>query len=189
MTASITEILNSLRQGVDGAADELVKHFLPMLRRHLAEFAKQLRISDEDDIAISAFYELCTAIEKSRLEDISDRTQLWQMLSIIAIRKANDFRKFEKAEKRGGKAQVLSLENMRHQVASLDQRPELQLELLEQCESFMKGLESSELRQVAEYKLSGYTNAEISEELGVAIRTVQLMVARIKERMLESIEK
>ena len=180
MTGSITEILNSMREGVDGAATELFNHFLPMLRKRMADFARDLRVADEDDIAVNAFYELCKAIEKSRFEDISDRTQLWQVLSMIAIRKANDFRKHESAEKRGGKLKLHSLDELKVQVAKIDARPELQLEMLEQCELILKSLGDDDLRAVAKLKIRGMTNLEISRELGVAIRTVQLMVARIK---------
>lgn len=180
MSGSVTEILNSLRQGVDGAATELVTHFLPMLRKRMEEFAKDLRVSDADDIAVNAFYELCKAIENSRFEDVSDRTQLWQVLSMIAIRKANDFRKHEAAEKRGGKLQLHSLDSLKYQVAAIDERPDLQLEMLEQCESLLQSLDDEDLRAVAELKIKGMANAEISRELGIAVRTVQLMVARIK---------
>jgi len=180
MTGSVTEILNSMRQGVDGAATELVQHFLPMLRKRMAEFAKDLRVVDEDDIAVNAFYELCKAIEDSRFEDISDRTQLWQVLSMIAIRKANDFRKHESAERRGGKLKLHSLDELKIQVAKIDERPELQLEMLEQCEQILNSLKDEKLKAVAKLKMRGMANVEVSRELGIAIRTVQLMVNRIK---------
>ena len=85
MTASITQLLNLLRQGEEQAATELVERYLPRLRIRLARVASQLKISDEDDIAISAFYELCIALKNSRFEDISDRTQLWQVLSMLSL--------------------------------------------------------------------------------------------------------
>lgn len=185
MTGSVTELLEHLRDGDDGAVNGLIEYFLPLLRRRLASVASRLRISDEDDIAIAAFYELCRAIEKSRFEDVSDRTQLWQVLSMIAIRKANDFKKFENARRRGGLAPTLSLDSMEYQIADFSSRPDLQLELFEHCDRFFKQLDDAELQKVTQLKMSGYTNSEISDELGVAIRTVQLMVARIKERMLE----
>ena len=186
MTGSVTELLGHLRHGDQGAVNGLIDYFLPLLRRRLADVASRLRISDEDDIAISAFYELCRSIESSRFEDVSDRTQLWQVLCMIAIRKANDFRKFENADKRGGANPALSLDGMEFQIADLSSRPDLQLELFEHCDRFFKQLDDEDLQKVTQLKMSGYTNAEISEELGVAIRTVQLMVARIKERLLDS---
>lgn len=188
MTGSVTELLDHLREGDSGAVSGLIDYFLPSLRRRLSDVASNLRISDEDDIAISAFYELCRAVEKSRFEDVSDRTQLWQVLSMIAVRKANDFQKFENAGKRGGRRGALSLDHLEHQVVDLGASPEFQLELFEHCDRFFKQLDDPDLQKVAELKMSGYTNAEISNELGVAIRTVQLMVARIKERMLESFQ-
>jgi len=184
VTKSITRLLDQLRRGEEEAANELVKRYLPRLRARLGRVADQLKLADEDDIAISAFYELCKAIEKSRFEDISDRTQLWQVLSMIAMRKANDFRKFETAEKRGGKKHPISIESFKHQVASIDESPSLQIEMLEQCEYFLKQLKDEDLRTVAELKISGATNAEVSKKLGIAMRTVQVMVAKVKEKML-----
>lgn len=52
--------------------------------------------------------------------------------------------------------------------------------MLEQCESLLQSLDDEDLRAVAELKIKGMANAEISRELGIAVRTVQLMVARIK---------
>ena len=187
VTQSITRLLDQLRLGEESAAHELVKRYLPRLRARLGQVAAQLKLADEDDIAISAFYELCKSLEKSRFEDISDRTELWQVLSMIAMRKANDFRKFENAQKRGGKNRPLSLENFKHQIASFDESPGLQLEMFEHCEHFLKQLKDKDLRAVAELKISGHTNSEVSKELGIAIRTVQAMVAKTKELMLASL--
>lgn len=188
VTASITQLLNLLRQGEEKAANELVNRFLPRLRKRLSRVASQLQMSDEDDIAISAFYELCIALENSRFEDISDRTELWQVLSMIAMRKANDFRKIENAEKRGGRQKPLSIESFKHQVASFDDNPELQVEMLEMCEHFLNRLKEEDLRSVALLKMNGYTNADVSQKLGIATRTVQVMVAKLKKTMLAILE-
>lgn len=182
MTASVTSLLKSMRSGENAteAANDLVKYFLPMLRSRLACSAKSLRISDEDDIALEAFYEFCVAIEKNHFEDIADRTQLWHVLSMIAVRKANDHRKREQAHKRGGTSQVLPLNSFREQLASLDANPELHMDLLEQCDLLLRQLNSTELRNVAELKLHGYTNSEIANKLKVSRRTIQYMMAKIK---------
>ena len=184
MTASITQLLNLLRQGEEQAATELVERYLPRLRIRLARVASQLKISDEDDIAISAFYELCIALKNSRFEDISDRTQLWQVLSMIAMRKANDFRKIENAQKRGGRQKPLSIESFKYQIASFDENPELQVELLELCEYFLNRVKEEDLRSVAVLKMNGHTNADISQKLGIATRTVQVMVDKLIKTML-----
>jgi len=183
---SVTQSLASLRKGSDAAAAELFKHFLPILRRRFIGAAKSLRIHDEDDIATSAFYELCVAIEKSRFADIADRTELWQVLSMIAIRKANDFRKNESALRRGSRHQTLSLSTISEQVAIVDERPDLQLEMFEQCERVVQQLPKKILRQVAGLKIKGYSNAEIGRELGLTNRSIQLMVVKIKEAIAES---
>jgi DNA-binding NarL/FixJ family response regulator len=178
---SVTQSLLSLRSGSQAAATSLVEHFLPILRRRLSAVAKTLRIHDEDDIAISAFYEFCKAVENSRFEDVADRTQLWQVLSMIAIRKANDFHKIETAAKRGANSNILSLENIEQHLAAVDQWPGLQLEMFELCDKVLRSIKDERLRNVADLKMRGYTNSEIAQQVGVTIRTVQLMVAKIKE--------
>jgi len=178
---SVTQSFFSLRNGVEGAASQLVQHFLPILRKRIAYTSRSLRIHDEDDIAISAFYELCKAVEQSKFEDISDRTQLWQVLSMIAVRKANDFRKLENAEKRGANLCIRSLEDIKSQVAVFETRPDVQLEVFEQCEAMLRNLKNPKLKKVAKMKMRGLTNAEISTTLGITTRSTQLMVVKIKE--------
>jgi len=150
---SVTQSFFSLRNGVEGAASQLVQHFLPILRKRIAYTSRSLRIHDEDDIAISAFYELCKAVEQSN----------------------------ENAEKRGANLCIRSLEDIKSQVAVFETRPDVQLEVFEQCEAMLRNLKNPKLKKVAKMKMRGLTNAEISTTLGITTRSTQLMVVKIKE--------
>ena len=183
MTASVTALLYSMRDGEEEATRDLLNHFLPRLRVKLANSARQLRLADEDDIAFEAFFDLCIAVQNSRFKDIKDRTQLWQILSMIAVRKANDFKKREFAQRRGGCDTVVSLSHASAEVAGWEQRTEMNVQLLEQCEIFLKGLDDSTLRRTAKLKFHGLTNQEIANKLGVSRRSVQYMMVKIKQAM------
>ena len=50
----------------------------------------------------------------------------------------------------------------------------------EECQRLMDCLDDDELRRVAQAKLECYTNEEIAEQLGCAIRTVKRRLSRIR---------
>jgi DNA-directed RNA polymerase specialized sigma24 family protein len=51
--------------------------------------------------------------------------------------------------------------------------PDHLIALSDQCRRLLESLPDDTLRQVARWKLEGYTNGEIAEQLGVAKRTVE----------------
>ena len=187
MTGSVTELFYLMREGIEGAAIDLVQRYLPKLRARFQSFSSRLRIHDADDVAIDAFYEFCKAVENSRLDDVSDRTQLWQVLSIIAARKANDYWKTESAIKRGGNVQVISLQACQLDVEAMDQTPDLHLDVLEQIDSFLRSISNPKIRRVAELKLKGYTNQEIADQMKVTRRTVQNLISRLKSKLGDAV--
>lgn len=183
MTGSVTELYYLMRDGVESATIDLVRRYLPKLQAKFRNMNQRMRIHDADDVAINAFYEFCRAVETSRVEDISDRTQLWQVLSIIAARKANDYWKNETAAKRGGNVRTVSLQACQIDVESMDQTPDLHLDILDQIDSFLGKIGNEKIRTVAELKLMGHTNTEIAEILGVTRRTVQNLIQRLKSKL------
>lgn len=188
MTGSVTELFYLMRSGVESAAIDLVKRYLPKLRSRFGSLTRKLRLHDVEDVAINAFYEFCRAVENSRLDEISDRTQLWQVLSIIAARKANDYWKAENAQKRGGQVQTISLQASQIDVEALDQTPGLHIDVLQQIDDFLDTIANTDIRKVAELKLSGLTNLEIAQQMGVTRRTVQNLIRRLKAKLGEAVQ-
>ena len=58
--------------------------------------------------------------------------------------------------------------------------PEVAADLAETCQSMMDQLSDEMLQRVAQLKLEGYSNREISEQLGCVERTVERKLERIR---------
>src|SRR5215472_10751548 len=92
MASSDTSNLRRLRQGEDVAAAALWQRYF----HRLAGLARQIlrdvprRVTDEEDIALSAFDSFCRGVEHGRYPDLTDHDSLWRLLVVITRRKAFD---------------------------------------------------------------------------------------------------
>jgi DNA-directed RNA polymerase specialized sigma24 family protein len=120
-----------------------------------------------------------------------DRDDLWQLLVVIAGRKASNLAKHERRERRGGgkvrHASTLpdaDVSEKGHRFADLigrDPEPALAAQVVEEYERLLDGLGDDVPRSVAVWKLEGYTNAEIAAKLGRAPPTVERKPRLIRE--------
>src|SRR6516225_1437874 len=94
---SVTLWIAQLKAGAGGAAQRLWDKYLGPLagraRRRLAGVPR--RAADEQDVALSAFDSFCRAAQQGRFARLNDRDDLWQLLAVIADRKAWDLAKHE----------------------------------------------------------------------------------------------
>src|SRR6516164_3401460 len=101
---SVTCWIDGLRQGDQAAAQQLWEGYFSRLvraaRRKLR--GNRPRSADEEDIALSAFKSFCQGAEQGRFPKLADRHDLWQILVMIAARKAANLLRHERAAKRGG---------------------------------------------------------------------------------------
>src|SRR5262245_33041227 len=63
--------------------------------------ARSRAAKDEEDVAASAFDSFFRAVENGRFPNLEDRDDLWQILVLLARRKAIHARRHETAQKRG----------------------------------------------------------------------------------------
>jgi len=64
----------------------------------------------------------------------------------------------------------------------LEPTPDFVAQMAEQYEGLLGSLGDDTLRQIATWKLEGYTNAEIAGKLGCVTRTVERKLEMIRER-------
>lgn len=64
----------------------------------------------------------------------------------------------------------------------------LEAEFVTAKEDFLARLPRGEYRQVVEYLLMGFNRQEITDKLGVSLRTVDRMLAAIRRALIESLE-
>ena len=191
---SITHWLGDLKGGDPAAAQPLWERYFGKLvvlartklqrqRHHRAE-------ADEEDAALSAFNSFCRRAEQGRFPDLKDRDGLWALLVVLTARKAADLVKHQHRQKRGG-GDVHGDSALRpaggesgpggfDSLEGDDPTPEEAAILAEEVEGLLGRLRDPALRQVAVWKLEGYTNAEIAERQGCSLPTVERRLAIIR---------
>src|SRR5437773_1049298 len=103
-TGSVSQWIARLKTGEEAAAQHLWEGYFRRLvdraRRKLA--GTPLRSADEEDVALSAFDSFCRGAAQGNFPRLDDRDDLWQLLVLIADRKAVDLVHHERRPRRGG---------------------------------------------------------------------------------------
>jgi DNA-directed RNA polymerase specialized sigma24 family protein len=142
------------------------------------------RMSDEEDVALSAFDSLCRGAEQGRFARLDDRDDLWQLLMMITVRKAIDLAQHERrAARGGGRVQTLSdlAADGSLDVLGSEPTPELAAMVADECRHLLGKLENDQLRSVAMLKMEGFTNEEIAVRLGCVVSTVDRRLRTIRQ--------
>jgi DNA-directed RNA polymerase specialized sigma24 family protein len=190
---SITVWLNQLKGGDPAAVGPLwATYFARLIAVARARLRAAPRgIADEEDVALSAFDSFCRRAERGQFPNLDDRDDLWQVLLTIAERKAARLVRDEARQKRGGgrvvPASVLdaaggSGADVLGTAVGAEPAPEFAAQVAEECERLLSALEDRELRNLAVWKMEGYTNAELAARIGRAEVTVERKLARIRRK-------
>ncbi len=190
---SITVWLNQLKSGDPAAVGPLWATYFTRLT---AAARARLRAAprgraDEEDVALSAFDSFCRRAERGQFPDLDDRDDLWRVLLTIADRKAAQLARDETRLKRGGgrvvAASALDVGNsgadVLGAVAGTEPSPEFAAEVSEEVGRLLALLsDEGRLREVAIWKLEGYTNAEIATKLDRSEVTVERKLNLIRKK-------
>src|SRR5258708_5465897 len=100
---SVTRWLDRLKAGDPVAAQSLWERYF---RRLVGLARKRLRndrprVADEEDVALSAFDNLCRGAKQGRFPRLDDRDDLWRVLVALTVRKASKVVRDEGRQKRG----------------------------------------------------------------------------------------
>ena len=158
------------------------RRLVGVARKKLGDLPR--RATDEEDIALSAFDSLVRGAEQGRFPRLEDRDDLWQLLVVIASRKAIDLAVHEGRDKRDWHRAGADAEANGTLVRDLVGRepdPAFAAELAETCRCLLERLPDDELRQIALSKMEGYTNEEVGVRLGVSLATVERRLALIRK--------
>src|SRR5438477_6801392 len=105
-TGSVSHWISLLKAGDPVAAQRLWEFYFERLvhlaRKKLAGAPR--RAADEEDVALSAFDSFCRAAQQGKFPRLDDRQDLWQLLVLIATRKAVNLRQHDGRRKRGAGA-------------------------------------------------------------------------------------
>jgi RNA polymerase sigma factor (sigma-70 family) len=183
--SSISEWIESLRHGEPASARRLWEryydHLVHLARDHLRGLPRRAA-ADEEDVALSAFAAFCEGLTHGRFPDLHDRHGLWGLLLTLTERRAADLVRREQAARRavGRLAEGVQADDLPDEAPT----PAFAAEVADEVEQRLKILDadvSGKLRQVAIWKMEGYTNAEIAQQLGCASRTVERKLSIIRE--------
>jgi DNA-directed RNA polymerase specialized sigma24 family protein len=190
---SVTQWLGQLEAGDAAAAQKLWERYFQRLvelgRKKLKSAPR--RAADEEDVGVSAFENFFRGVAEGRFPRLDDRDDLWHVLVTLATRKASNLLKHERAQKRGGGV-VLDEAALRHpqapsgaegglaDVFGSEPTPEFAASVAEEYEGLLTRLPDDGLRDIAQWKLEGYTNQEIADKLSCAERTVERKLTVIR---------
>jgi RNA polymerase sigma factor (sigma-70 family) len=181
-TESVTLWLKQLKDGDRDSVRSLLERYLHRLvgLARVRLRGRQGLDGYEEDIALSAFKSLCLGVEKGRFPDLEDRDDLWRLLAVITIRKAIDVQR-RKSTDRGYPSDDLE------QFFSRDPSPEEAAEMVERVQQLLDELGADDLRQIAVWKVAGWSNDEIAVKLGCVVRSVERKLHRIRLRWREEL--
>ncbi len=190
----ITVWIDGLKAGDEQAIAGLWSRYFDRLvrlaRRRLGDTPR--RVADEEDVAVSVFRCLCAGAENGRLAEIDDRDDLWRVLVTMTLRKTIDQQRYLAGKKRGGGKvrgeSVFARPGQQTRFPGLEQfgdgtpTPQMLAIIEEEGRHLLELLDDEALRQVALWKLEGFTNDEIAEKLQLTTRSVERKLHRIREK-------
>ncbi len=187
---SVTHWVQQLQAGDPDAAQPLWERYF---RRMVGLARKKLQgrphgAASEEDAALSAFKSFCLGAARGKFPDLRDRDNLWPLLILITARKASDLIQAARRLKRGGgREQGESALRGPHGLLGLDQiigpdpSPAFAAQLADEYQRRLELLPSNELRQIAQWKMEGWTNEEIAAKLDCVVRTVGRKLGLIRK--------
>jgi RNA polymerase sigma factor (sigma-70 family) len=185
---TFTRLMARLRTGEDTAAREVFERFAGRLvAMARGRFNRLLaRKVDPEDVVQSAFKSFFVRHRAGRL-DIDGWDGLWNLLTLITLRKCADRAEYFLADRRDAAREASGPDDGNALGAwpvALDRqpRPEEAVILAEIVEHLFRDVSAHE-RPVLELSLQGFTAPEISDRLGRAERSVRRLREQIRKRL------
>jgi RNA polymerase sigma factor (sigma-70 family) len=175
-THSVTRLIRAVEHGRVSAVGPLLAVYfdrLVQLARRRLQNLPGMATYDED-LALRSFYSVYRRLrDPERPLQLTGRDDLWRLLAARTISRAIDLiRRHRQGEVPG--------EYDLEQLMTREPTPEEAAATADECRRLLDLLEVPELRQIALWKVEGYTNQEIAARLDCVPRTVERKVRRIR---------
>jgi len=189
LPGSVSRWIAALKQGDKTSAQPLWKRYY---RQMVALARKMLRpgrrcVADEEDVVQNAFHSFFRAVAQGRFPHLDDRDSLRRLLVVITANKALRQLKHEHRKKRGshmtntaGKQPLTSDDTASIQVEGTEPAPDFAAQVADDFHRLLDVLNDDTLRQVAVWKMDGYSNNEIAAKLDCSLRTVARKLEAIR---------
>ncbi len=190
-SGSITALLERMKGGDHEAVHSLWQRYYPRLvslARKKLQGTPRL-VADEEDVALSAFDSFCRRAEQGQFPDLNDRDSLWTLLVLLISRKSADLARYHSRSKRGGSSASMAAPDQTIAAAGSGGMDELQGEgptpeeaalFAEAVAELLARLPNDALRQVAVWKMEGFTNADIAARQGCSVPTIERRLGLIR---------
>jgi hypothetical protein len=194
---SITRLILQLRAEDPAARDDAARrlwqaYFPRLLKLASARIDQGIRArADEEDVLQSMYKSFCLRQQRGDF-DLANRDELWHVLVLITRRKITNLAKHHRRQRRDYRRDraIPGTDDSRtgpgegppEVVDESDPTPAEAAVLEEEMERRLRML-SEDLRQIALWRLQGYSNEEIAGPgmLDCAVRTVERKLARIRK--------
>ena len=176
ISQSITRLIRAAQDGHDSAAGVLLGEYFQRLVQLVRKRLQTMPglAGYEEDVALQSFGSMCRYIRcPERPVNLANRDDFWRLLATRAVSRAIDLIRRHKPEETPGEHDV-------EQLLGREPTPEEAAEMADECRRLLDLLADSELRQIALWKVEGYTNEEIAARLDCVPRTVERKVRRIR---------
>jgi DNA-directed RNA polymerase specialized sigma24 family protein len=189
---SISQLIAALKAGDDEAVAQIwERYFLRLVELaclRLRSFPR--RAADEEDVVAAALESFFQRARAGHFPDLHDRDGLWRLLVSITERKVSNLRRNEGRQKRGGGKvrgdSAFPRDDMSHGKAVARSlvdgapSPELAAVFTDEVRRLLNLLGDDTLRDVATFKLEGYTNKEIAEKMGCSLANIERRLRLIR---------
>jgi DNA-directed RNA polymerase specialized sigma24 family protein len=201
VTGSVTHWLGLLKAGDANAAqpiwDRFFERLVVLAKTKLQGLPRGP--ADEEDVALSAFGRFCMAAQRGQFPRLEDRDDLWQLLALLAERKAHDQHRKARRQKRGAGQvhdetwldETLATKDGEHGLAAVagdEPTPEFAAMIAEQCGVLLDRLQDEKLRAIAIAKMEGYSNEELGVQLSCSVRSVERKLRLIRDIWERSVD-
>jgi RNA polymerase sigma factor (sigma-70 family) len=175
-TQSVTRLIRAMQDDRASAVGPLLAVYFDRLVQLARQRLQNLPgMADYDeDVALRSFHSVYRRLrDPERPLQLRGRDDLWRLLAARTISRAIDL------IRRHRPAEVLDAHDL-EQVLSLEPTPEEAAAMADECRRLLELLDEPELRQVALWKVEGYTNEEIAARLDCVPRTIERKLRRIR---------
>jgi RNA polymerase sigma factor (sigma-70 family) len=173
---SVTRLIRAAQQDRPSVVGPLLAVYFDRLVRLARQRLRDLPglANYDEDLALRSFYSVYRRVrDPERPLRLTGRDDLWRLLATRTISRAIDLiRRHRPGEVPG--------DHDFEQLLAREPTPEEAAEMADECRRLLDLLGDPELRQIALWKVEGYTSEEIAARLDCVPRTVERKLRRIR---------
>jgi RNA polymerase sigma factor (sigma-70 family) len=173
---SITRLIRAVQDDQASAVGPLLTAYFDRLVQLARQRLRSLPglITYDEDVALRSFYSVYQRLrDPDKGVQLASRDDFWRLLAMRTISRAIDLIRQHRHGQEPGAKDV-------EQLLTREPTPEEAAEMADECHRLLNLLDSPQLRQVALWKVEGYTNEEIAAKLDCVPRTVERKLRYIR---------